>query len=128
MTLAASDKSGLINIWNLSDGSLMTSLSGHEGTVSSLASIMPNKVGIKLASCSSDATVKLWSLTELIHTFESSQGGHTAWIRVIVSWSDQGKQMSYLASGGDDKTVKVWDLEQARFVLIEFFSLVFLRY
>ena len=118
--LASSDKGGTINIWDLkSNGDLIETFNkdngGHLGAVSSMVFLHALNI---LASCSSDKTVKLWSLdlTEsdqmrLLHTFDESQGGHTGWVRVIIE-IENGR---YIATGGDDQKVKVWDVSEVNF-------------
>lgn len=56
-----------------------------------------------IASCSADATIKIWDSTsgELINTLS----GHMAGISTI-SWSPDS---TTLASGSDDKSIRLWD-------------------
>ncbi|RMF45756.1 MAG: hypothetical protein D6750_11385, partial [Bacteroidetes bacterium] len=58
--------------------------------------------GRRLASDSSDSTVRIWDAAsgQLLRTL----AGHTDWVR-SVSWSPDGR---YLASGSDDGTVRLW--------------------
>src|ERR1043165_5428060 len=73
----------------------------HNGTVDDLAISSDGKM---IASCSSDNTIKLWSLPErnLLRTLQ----GHKNAVNALALLPD-GK---VLASGSYDKTIKLWSL------------------
>lgn len=75
-------------------------LKGHTGPVSNIA-FSPS--GNRLASSSSDSTLKIWDLPlrTCTHTLE----GHLAGISCL-SWNPDG---TVLASGSDDKAIRLWD-------------------
>lgn len=65
-----------------------------------------------LITCSDDKTVKIWSLPQ--KTFRCSLLGHTNWVRSCKFSPDS----PYIcASGGDDGTVRLWDVNQAKNVV-----------
>lgn len=100
-TLATSADS-IIKIWNLEDGSLLHTLSGHHRNIHHIAFSQNGKY---MASASSDKTIMLWDA----HTYKHLRTlcGHTDEVN-HVSFSNDGK---YIASASDDKTIKVWNVE-----------------
>ncbi len=97
--LAAGLLNGDINIYNINDGNLVSSLKGHTSYVWDLVQISADL----LASSSDDKTVRIWDLTTNKCKFILT--GHT--------WGVYGlKQITsnILASGSDDDTIKLWDL------------------
>ena len=85
------------------DGDWRGEVTGHIGPVTSLA-FKPNSY--RLASASSDSTVRIWDVgdnTNLRHV--RTLRGHTGNVE-SVAWSPDG---SILASGGRDGTVRLWN-------------------
>ena len=74
-------------------------LKGHKGPVSQVR-FSPD--GRWIASCSADATIKIWDTTDGSHI--RTIRGHLAGISTI-SWSPDSKT---IASGSDDKTIRLW--------------------
>jgi WD40 repeat protein/tetratricopeptide (TPR) repeat protein len=97
--LASGSEDNTINIWDVSDGSLLKTLKGHNDAVASVA-FSPD--GKTLASGSYDKSIKFWSLEPpALPILE----GHSD--RVLnVAWSPEGKM---LASASKDKTIKLWE-------------------
>ena len=96
--LAAGGLSGTIKLWDVLGGREVRSLTGHTGSVNSVAF---SKDG-RLASASNDATLKLWDAGtgRELRVFK----GHTLEVASVV-FSPDGQK---LASGGADKTVRIW--------------------
>lgn len=96
--LAASDTSGEIHFWRVSDGKKLLTCKGHRHWVCTIAFI-DNQT---LVSGSADHTLKLWDVTtgDCLQTFQ----GHEDWI-VSVAFAPQHR---LLASSGVDRTIKLW--------------------
>ncbi|KAI4263782.1 MAG: hypothetical protein L6R42_001090 [Xanthoria sp. 1 TBL-2021] len=75
-------------------------LKGHRKGV---AAVRFSPKGDKIASCSADATIRIWetSTGNHLHTLE----GHLAGVSTIA-WSPDNR---VLASGSDDKSIRLWD-------------------
>jgi hypothetical protein len=78
----------------------LRTLAGHGGTPLELA-FSPD--GKRLASSSTDQTVKIWDVATGVEL--QSLIGHTHWVR-DVAFSPDG---AYIASGGYDHTARIWD-------------------
>jgi WD40 repeat protein len=87
-------------MWNAQTRLLLHTLKGHTDTVTSVAFSVP---GDRLASASSDATVRVWDAKtgQSLHTLN----GHTDTVN-SVAFSGAGDR---LASASSDATVRVWD-------------------
>ncbi|KAI9824860.1 MAG: WD domain protein [Thelocarpon impressellum] len=76
-------------------------LRGHKKGVSAVR-FSPD--GRWIASCSADATLKIWSASTGAH--QQTLSGHLAGISTLA-WSPDSKT---LASGSDDKAIRLWDV------------------
>ncbi|MBD2255107.1 WD40 repeat domain-containing protein [Nostoc parmelioides] len=98
-TLATGIRDNAIKLWNIHDGKLIHTLTGHQGQVRTVA-FSPD--GTLLASGSRDGSVKLWNITtgKQVSTFTAHK--LQVW---SVAFNPDGKT---LASAGQDGTVKIW--------------------
>lgn len=86
-----------IQVWDIHEGTVQRTLSGHTGKINSL-DFSPN--GKTLVSGSDDQTMRLWDAAtgKPVKTIQAHDGPVTS-----VSVGSR-----YLASGSDDETVKLW--------------------
>jgi WD40 repeat protein len=97
--IASAGADGTVKLWRMSDGTLLRTLTGHEGDANGVA-FSPD--GSLVASAGADGTVRVWRVQDgqLQHTL--TQGGG---IVLSVAFAPNGQ---LLASGGEDGTVKLW--------------------
>jgi WD40 repeat protein len=98
-------QSGDINIYNINDGNLVSSLKGHSSYVNDLVQIS----NVLLASASSDGTVRLWNLTT--NTCKFILTGHTSSVEGLKQITP-----SILASGSNDRTIKLWNITTGQLI------------
>jgi WD40 repeat protein len=103
--LAACLGNGDINIYNINDGNLVSSLKGHTWYVYDLVQISAEL----LASSSSDKTVRIWNLTT--NTCKFILTGHTDSVYGLKQITP-----SILASGSWDKTINLWDITTGQLI------------
>jgi WD40 repeat protein len=103
--LAAGLSNGDINIYNINDGNLVSSLKGHSSHVYDLVQISADL----LASSSVDKTVHIWNLTT--NTCKFILTGHTNWVVGLKQITP-----SILASGSWDRTIKLWDITSGKLI------------
>lgn len=89
-----------IRVWDIHEGTVQRTLSGHRGKINSL-DFSPNSK--TLVSGSDDQTIRLWDAAtgKTVKTIQAHDGPVTS--------VDFGPR--YLASGSDDETVKLWQLD-----------------
>ncbi len=103
--LAAGLEYGDINIYNINDGNLVSSLKGHTSDINDLVQISADL----LASSSGEITVRIWNLTT--NTCKFILTGHTASVYGLKQITS-----SILASGSFDATIKLWDITSGQLI------------
>jgi WD40 repeat protein len=78
-------------------------LEGHTGTIHAFA-MLPDG---RLASGSTDATIRLWDLLTGTQLFRLK--GHEGWVNALAVLTN-----GWLASGSSDQTVRLWDVNSAQ--------------
>jgi WD40 repeat protein len=103
--LAAGFFPGDINIYNINNGNLVSSLKGHTQYIWDLVQISADL----LASSSNDQTVLIWNLTT--NTCKFNLTGHTSSVTGLKQITP-----SILASGSVDTTIKLWDITTGQLI------------
>jgi len=103
--LAAGLGNGVINIYNINNGNLVSSLKGHTSYVFDLVQLSDDL----LASSSLDKTVRVWNLTT--NTCKFILKGHTDQVYGLKQITS-----SILASGSLDSTIKLWDITSGQLI------------
>jgi WD40 repeat protein len=98
-------QSGDINIYNINDGNLVSSLRGHTANVNDLVQISADQ----LASSSYDKTVRIWNLST--NTCKFNLTGHNDGV-----WGLKQITPNILASGSHDRTIKLWDTTSGQLI------------
>jgi WD40 repeat protein len=96
---------GDINIYNINDVNLVSSLKGHTSNVFDLVQLSSDL----LASSSGDRTVRIWNLTT--NTCKFILTGHTLNVYGLKQITP-----SILASGSQDKTIKLWNITSGQLI------------
>jgi WD40 repeat protein len=96
---------GDINIYNINDGNLVSSLQGHTSYVFDIVQIS-NDI---LASSSDDYTVRIWNSTKKTCNFVLQ--GHSNQIFGLKQITS-----SILASGSADATIKLWNITSSQLI------------
>jgi len=100
--IIAGDLNGDIKLYNITDGSLSMTLSGHTGAVNALDL---TKDGKYIVSGSSDDSIKIWDIAT--GSLNATINAHTNDINALLITPNQ----KYIVSGSSDNTIKLWDMQ-----------------
>jgi hypothetical protein len=103
--VAVSAAKGLVQSWNLADGTKIRPFEGNAGEVNAVA-IVPN--GLQVVSAGDDGTVRIWELASGRELREPLRHDGKA---LAVAVSPNGRTV---LSGGADGTARLWDLAGGR--------------
>jgi len=98
---------GFVKVFNLSDGSLLSTFSGHNNPIYSLDIDKETRL---IVTGSSDRSIKLWNVSE--NSLLATMRGHSKMIN-SVRLSPCG---SRIFSGSKDCTIRVWDTNRSECV------------
>jgi G protein beta subunit-like protein len=103
-TLVAGASNGTCYSWNLNQPEAQpTSFVAHSKYLTKCL-ISPNSQ--ILATCSADATIKLWNIRDQAFTLNKTLIGHTKWTWDCAFSADS----AYLVSASSDHTARLWEL------------------
>ncbi|MGB9640876.1 MAG: WD40 repeat domain-containing protein [Anaerolineales bacterium] len=110
--IASGTYGGKINLWQLSNGKLINTLSGHKMEITGITFNPDGKI---LASGSFDHTIGLWNVSDgsLIQLLR----GHKSFIQALAFSPND----NILASGGggqSDSTIRLWDVENYKLLSV----------
>jgi WD40 repeat protein len=100
-SLASASTDRTIKVWDIANGTVLSTLRGHEGAINAIAYSSDGKW---LASAGDDGSVRLWDATGGLRTTLRGLGGSL----FAVAFSPDGR---HLAAGGRDRAVVVWEME-----------------
>jgi len=100
--VSGSDDSTIM-IWNMSDGKVVATLSGHQGAVSGLASFEGTD---RIVSSSYDNTLKIWDCKRL--KLLDTLNGHSNLVTGVACSKE------FIVSGSMDRTVQLWTWDGER--------------
>lgn len=107
-TTVATAAGRTIYLWD-SDGDRTGTLEGHTDKVTALA--FPNASKAVLVSASQDGTARRWDLAS---SKSNILRGHVGAVTAVAAWNKEG----YVATGGTDRTLRLWDAKDGKLILV----------
>jgi guanine nucleotide-binding protein subunit beta-2-like 1 protein len=99
-----------LRLWEIGTGTSTRIFADHTKDVLSVAFSADNR---QIVSASRDKTIKLWNtLGECKYTISNAEGGHDDWVSTVKF--SPSAQAPLIISGGWDKVVKVWNLQNLK--------------
>lgn len=109
-TFATGGHDKTVRLWSTATGELLCTLTGHENVVECVAFAERGSSPV-VVSGSRDKTIRVWSLAK--RECEAVLEGHNNWVRTLLAVPQCPR---VVLSGGDDKQLLSWDLEELRCV------------
>jgi WD40 repeat protein len=100
----------MIRVWDIKSRSMLRTIKGHKGSVTSIA-VMPN--GTQIVSASSDRTIKIWDLDsgKLHRSFDGHKGGVSS---VVITPSGTEIISASGSTFSSYNSIWVWDVQTGK--------------
>jgi len=108
--LYTGSKDGKVNLWNITKGTDSTLIGKHDGAITDISIIRNGKM---IASSSNDTKITIWEL-DSTNNYNKKRDlmGHTEAVLALDVQTDD----NYLISASKDNTIKIWDLNDLRWI------------
>jgi len=108
--LVTGSKDGKVNLWNIASDTDSILIGKHDGAITDISIIRNGKM---IASASNDTKITIWEqdYTNKYHKKKDLLGHTEAVLAIDVQTDD-----NYLISASKDNTIKIWDLNDLRWI------------